>query len=220
METTADNAKKHGLSSDLPDNEHDLERLKGDNAVFDLPEVKDIPGQEHIRAMPPGEMADTTASSRDEEGEGLWDEDEAGTGDEDLDLPGADAENSVVIDTGDDEEEDDDFIDEDDMEDDFDEDESGDDDDTRQEEMSADVSEEEKNLLNQRTQVAGSDADNLRRARLDSTDADGELLNEAASKRSIAGGDLDVPGAELDDANEEIGEEDEENNLYSEADTD
>ena len=30
-----------------------------------------------------------------------------------------------------------------------------------------------------------------------------------------AGDDLDVPGAELDDLNEEIGEEDEENNYYS-----
>lgn len=29
------------------------------------------------------------------------------------------------------------------------------------------------------------------------------------------GDDLDVPGAELDDANEKIGEEDEENNYYS-----
>lgn len=29
------------------------------------------------------------------------------------------------------------------------------------------------------------------------------------------GGDLDVPGAELDDANEAVGEEDEENNYYS-----
>lgn len=29
------------------------------------------------------------------------------------------------------------------------------------------------------------------------------------------GMDLDVPGAELDDSNEEIGEEDEENNYYS-----
>ncbi|MFL5762717.1 MAG: hypothetical protein ACJ77K_02170 [Bacteroidia bacterium] len=35
----------------------------------------------------------------------------------------------------------------------------------------------------------------------------------------FAGKDLDVPGAELDDAQEEIGEEDEENNLYSEGDT-
>ena len=29
------------------------------------------------------------------------------------------------------------------------------------------------------------------------------------------GADLDVPGAELDDANETLGEEDEENNYYS-----
>ncbi|MGO4773841.1 hypothetical protein ACEN2I_19500 [Flavobacterium sp. W22_SRS_FK3] len=33
------------------------------------------------------------------------------------------------------------------------------------------------------------------------------------------GNDLDVPGAELDDQQEEIGSEDEENNFYSEADT-
>jgi len=31
----------------------------------------------------------------------------------------------------------------------------------------------------------------------------------------MAGEDLDVPGAELDDAEESIGEEDEENNEYS-----
>jgi hypothetical protein len=33
------------------------------------------------------------------------------------------------------------------------------------------------------------------------------------------GDDLDVPGAELDDEQEEIGSEDEENNFYSESDT-
>ncbi|WP_026727522.1 hypothetical protein [Flavobacterium denitrificans] len=33
------------------------------------------------------------------------------------------------------------------------------------------------------------------------------------------GNDLDVPGAELDDEQEEIGSEDEENNYYSESDT-
>jgi hypothetical protein len=32
---------------------------------------------------------------------------------------------------------------------------------------------------------------------------------------AVSGDDLDVPGAENDDANEEIGEEDEENNYYS-----
>jgi len=40
-----------------------------ENESIDLPEVQDIPGQEHI--LPPrlGEMADTTAASADEEGE-------------------------------------------------------------------------------------------------------------------------------------------------------
>ncbi|MEN2414765.1 hypothetical protein [Flavobacterium mesophilum] len=33
------------------------------------------------------------------------------------------------------------------------------------------------------------------------------------------GNDLDVPGSELDDEQEEIGSEDEENNYYSESDT-
>jgi hypothetical protein len=41
--------------------------LKPDEATLDLPEVKDIPGQEHVRPLPPGEMADTTISSSDEE---------------------------------------------------------------------------------------------------------------------------------------------------------
>jgi hypothetical protein len=31
----------------------------------------------------------------------------------------------------------------------------------------------------------------------------------------MSGGDLDIPGAELDDKQEEIGSEDEENNYYS-----
>lgn len=56
----------------------------------------------------------------------------------------------------------------------------------------------------------------LQRASLDCTDADGDLLNEVSSLKSdVSGNELDVPGAENDDKNEEIGEEDEENNLYS-----
>jgi len=35
------------------------------------------------------------------------------------------------------------------------------------------------------------------------------------SKKKLPGDDLDVPGSELDDADEKIGEEDEENNYYS-----
>ena len=40
-------------------------------------------------------------------------------------------------------------------------------------------------------------------------------LNEKNFKQDVTGGDLDVPGAELDDDQENIGSEDEENNLYS-----
>jgi hypothetical protein len=36
---------------------------------IDLPEVKDIPGQEHVRPPRLGELADTTPSSADEEGD-------------------------------------------------------------------------------------------------------------------------------------------------------
>jgi len=39
-----------------------------------------------------------------------------------------------------------------------------------------------------------------------------DLLNE---EELLGGNDLDVPGSELDDADEIIGEEDEENNYYS-----
>ncbi|OXG04511.1 hypothetical protein BC749_10827 [Flavobacterium araucananum] len=38
-------------------------------------------------------------------------------------------------------------------------------------------------------------------------------------KQNQLGEDLDVPGSELDDEQEEIGSEDEENNFYSEGDT-
>ncbi|EIA08519.1 hypothetical protein HJ01_02241 [Flavobacterium frigoris PS1] len=40
-------------------------------------------------------------------------------------------------------------------------------------------------------------------------------LNEKNFKDDMSGGDLDIPGSELDDAQEAIGSEDEENNHYS-----
>jgi hypothetical protein len=45
------------------------EKLGQDETYMELPEMKDIPGQEHIHnAGVPGEMADTTTSSDSEEG--------------------------------------------------------------------------------------------------------------------------------------------------------
>jgi hypothetical protein len=38
---------------------------------------------------------------------------------------------------------------------------------------------------------------------------------KGSAKKIVTGEDLDVPGAELDDTDEQIGEEDEENNYYS-----
>jgi hypothetical protein len=42
---------------------------KKEKNTIDMPEVRDIPGQEHVRAPRLGEMADETASSADEEGD-------------------------------------------------------------------------------------------------------------------------------------------------------
>lgn len=40
-------------------------------------------------------------------------------------------------------------------------------------------------------------------------------MNEKDFEEDMTGNDLDVPGAELDDVQENIGSEDEENNYYS-----
>ena len=56
-------------SDDLQDSVSDEERLKQETTFVELPEVRDIPGQENISSIGPlGEMADTTISSDDEEG--------------------------------------------------------------------------------------------------------------------------------------------------------
>ncbi len=84
--------------------------------------------------------------------------------------------------------------------------------------MDADVSPEERNLLDDSIENSmRPDAENLKRSSLDVTDDDGDPLNVESHGES--GEDLDIPGAELDDQDEILGEEDEENNGYSEADT-
>lgn len=77
-------------NSDLPDSPHDAERLKPEITTIDLPDVKDIPGQEFIHTASLGMLADTTISSADEEGEGLFDDDEED--DEDEAIPGTEAD--------------------------------------------------------------------------------------------------------------------------------
>jgi len=137
---------------------------KDNTGEIKLPEVKDIPGQEHIRPPRLGELADNTPSSADEEGDDVLE-----PKDEDLA--------------------------------------SGND---------ADVTPEERKALeNIDTREAGTEDEVLVEARLDDVDNDGDPLNEESFDDDVSGEDLDVPGSEDDDADEDIGEEDEENNEYS-----
>ncbi len=79
--------------------------------------------------------------------------------------------------------------------------------------FNANVTKDERKVLDDAAgKINSTDQQNLDSAQLDQYDEDGELLNE---KTGLSGKDLDVPGSELDDDNEDIGEEDEENNPYS-----
>ena len=49
----------------------------------------------------------------------------------------------------------------------------------------------------------------------ESLDDEGSIIHPKNKSEKLLGDDLDVPGADLDDADEIIGEEDEENNYYS-----
>jgi len=152
---------KANRNNDLQDSPRDQEKLKNEESTINLPDVKDIPGQEYVHPPNPGEYADTTISSADEEGENIWTNNEVAD------------DNSAVSDT------------------------------------------ERKLLDDSANDMPTRDEQSLRRAGLDSTDNDGEPLNERTSFNAISGSDLDVPGSEEDDQNEDIGEEDEENNSYS-----
>lgn len=83
--------------------------------------------------------------------------------------------------------------------------------------LDADVTEAEKMVLDDAERGIDRSDDEMAplRAHLDETDADGDPLNEASGREGFIGDDLVVPGSEADDANENIGEEDEENNYYS-----
>ena len=81
------------------------------------------------------------------------------------------------------------------------------------EQLNANVTKDERKLLDDAARnVDSPDQAALEKAKPDQYDEDGEPLNE---KTGLSGNDLDVPGSELDDDNEKIGEEDEENNSYS-----
>ncbi|MEO5995320.1 MAG: hypothetical protein ABIN89_01400 [Chitinophagaceae bacterium] len=155
-------------SQDLPDSPQDQESMKEESFTLDLPDVSDIPGQEHVHVPGLGDLSDVTASSDDEEGVGLFDDEE----DEDL----------VELNMG----------------------------------NGSDVNLQERRALKTAAEDMPTE-DNflLREAALDNRDDEGAALNEGSSATRVSGKDLDIPGAEEDDTDEVIGEEDEENNPYS-----
>jgi hypothetical protein len=167
---------------DLPDSAQDEEKLKAETVILDLPDVADIPGQEKIRVPNLQEMHDTTISSADEEGAGIFD-------DEDED----DTQDTLI-----------------------DDEEVNDDDSEFATGNEADVMPEEIIMLERADQDMPTEDDiRLRRAELDHVDNEGDPLNEGSLTTDVSGGDLDIAGADSDDAMEAIGEEDEENNHYS-----
>ena len=164
---------KKNLNTDLPDNEHDIARMQPEEVILDLPDVNEIPGQEHIHVPRMKEMQDVTIASDDEEGVGIFGDDE--DGEDDFDEP--------LESTGGD----------------------------------GDVSRMEQGLLGKSADASGSDEDDeiMAISGLDDTDEDGDLLNEGSFDTDASGSDLDTSGTDEDDDLENIGEEDEENNLYS-----
>lgn len=165
MEKAFTRVKSSAEHQDIEDSPQDEMKMQREETEISLPDVSDIPGQEHIHVPPLGELADTTISSDDEEGKGILDDEED---EEDID-------------------------------------------------SESDVTEEERQDLEASANATpgDEDADRLRRASLDSTDDDGDPLNEGSFGDETSGADLDVPGTELDDESEDIGAEDEENNTYS-----
>ncbi len=165
-----DPTKGKMIPGDLPDNEHDESRMQSEAFIIDLPDVKDIPGQEFIHPPIMESFADVTISSDDEEGVGIFEEDT----EED------DPDSEIIMGTD------------------------------------ADVEEDEKLVLDKADkELPTQDAANLTMVTLDSTDNEGDLLNEGGAATDVSGADLDTGLINEDDAMENIGAEDEENNTYS-----
>jgi hypothetical protein len=164
------NNKQPTRSGDLTDPPKDQEKLKPETAQIEIPEVKDIPGQENISPIPLKGLSDITPSSDDEEGAGVVDKLNALDDEEDLIVTGTDT----------------------------------------------DISPDEVAMLERMDGFeATPDNQNLADAALDNLDHEGSALNVDAFKEDLTGKDLDISDFEQDDPMEEIGEEDEENNLYS-----
>jgi hypothetical protein len=78
-----------------------------------------------------------------------------------------------------------------------------------------DVSREEKSILRNTEFLETGDDDRLQRASLDSTDMDGEKLNERSFGEERSGSDLDIPEQKDDTRTDAMGKGDEENKHFS-----
>lgn len=172
-------ALKNYKYTDLPDSQEDKEKLKPEITTIDLPEVNDIPGQEHIHVPPLGELADTTISSDDEEGASVFDD-----GHEE-DFPGDPVMDVAVRDEAEEDETKPVMGNE------------------------ADVSDEEREALRRADEdMPTQDDRNLRRAALDNKDADGDRLNEDSRDVSgedldVPGASLDDENERIGEEDEE-----------------
>ncbi len=164
---------RSSVPNDLPDSDRDREELQSTEVIMDLPDVKDIPGQEFVQVPQMGEMADVTVSSDDEEGVNI-----VGLNDDDGD---ADDDTSNIGDT---------------------------------------IGRDERRALADDTYMPTQDEDNLRQARMDNADFDGEALNEGSFGDVQTERDLDIPGSSDDTNTEALGQGDEENKDYSLEDSD
>ena len=71
----------------------------------------------------------------------------------------------------------------------------------------------DEDIYNNANELEDVDVDDLTRKKTPNVPAD--EMNEKDFNEDVSGDDLDVPGSEDDDENEEVGSEDEENNSYS-----
>lgn len=165
--------QQSSVPNDLPDSKEDREKLRSEETIIDLPDVKDIPGQEFVHVPNLGELADTTVASADEEGTGIRGLDET------------DSEN-LARNT--------DF----------------------------DVRPDEREALRDTTYMPTRDEDNLRQARMDNVDFEGEALNEESfgEGQSLSAAGLDIPDEVDETRTDAMGQGDEENKDYSLEDTD
>lgn len=74
--TIMKNKKSASANPDLKESARDKEELKNDEANLDLPDVDDIPGQKKAKPLPPGLLGEDAASSSDEEGDDVFEENE------------------------------------------------------------------------------------------------------------------------------------------------